>query len=262
MWRACGFKLNVQRTRADVHVHLQTSIVPSLRTMSSNALEIRAKLAAFSTCELSDALIKLGTPHGGHIPDIRMFSPSDPNTRLCGPAYTVQMVLGSDKTAPKLSAHFVDIAPEGSVVVVNAPHRLKNAVWGGLMTAGAQARGALGVIISGRCRDLAEHRAASFPVFARGHSTLGQSPFTRPSEVNVPVVIRPFDVSEEDFAPVEVTPGDWMVADEDGVVCVPTRLAEEAIALAAKGREVDERCMEDIKAGNGVQVTFKKHRGK
>ncbi|KAI0665948.1 RraA-like protein [Trametes maxima] len=230
--------------------------------MSSNAPDIRAKLAGFSTCELSDALIKLGTPHGGHVPDIHMLSPSDPTTRLCGPAYTVQMVLGSDKAAPKLSAHFVDTAPEGSVVVINAPHHVKNAVWGGLMTAGAQARGALGVIISGRCRDLAEHRATSFPVFARGHSTLGQSPFTRPSEVNVPVVIRPSDVSEEDFAPVEVTPGDWMVADEDGVVCVPAKFAEETIALAAKGREVDERCMEDIKAGNGVQVTFKKHRGK
>jgi regulator of RNase E activity RraA len=40
------------------------------------------------------------------------------------------------------------------------------------MTAGAQARGALGVIISGRCRDLGEHREAGFDVFARGSSTL------------------------------------------------------------------------------------------
>lgn len=129
------------------------------------------------------------------------------------------------------------------------------------MTAGAQSRGARGVIISGRCRDLAEHRAASFPVFARGHSTLGQSPFTRPSEVNVPLSIAA-DVPEEDFPAVQVTPGDWMVADEDGVVCVPAHQVEDVISLATKGREVDERCMEDIKAGKGVQATFKKHRGK
>ncbi|KAI0358682.1 RraA-like protein [Trametes cingulata] len=230
--------------------------------MSSDATAIQDRLAGFSTCEISDALIKLGSPHGGHIPDIHMLSPSDPTTRVCGPAYTVQMVLGSDTTAPKLSAHFVDTAPVGSVVVINAPSHVKNAVWGGLMTAGAQARGAHGVIISGRCRDLAEHRAASFPVFARGHSTLGQSPFTRPSEVNVPLVIRSPDVSEEDFPAVQVSPGDWMVADEDGVVCVPAELAEKVIALATRGREVDERCMQDIKAGKGVQETFKKHRGK
>lgn len=49
------------------------------------------------------------------------------------------------------------------------PPEAKNAVWGGLMTAGAKARGAIGVVISGRCRDLAEHRNAGFPVFARGH---------------------------------------------------------------------------------------------
>ena len=130
------------------------------------------------------------------------------------------------------------------------------------MTAGAKSRGALGVVISGRCRDLAEHRDASFPVFARGHSTLGQSPFTRPSEVNIPVVIRASDVSEEEFPAVRVEPGDWVIADEDGVVCVPAGKAEEVVGLAAKGREVDARCMEDIKAGKGIQETFKKHRGK
>ena len=52
------------------------------------------------------------------------------------------------------------------------PAEAKNAVWGGLMTAGAIVRGAQGVVISGRCRDLAEHNSAQFPVFARGNSTL------------------------------------------------------------------------------------------
>ena len=130
------------------------------------------------------------------------------------------------------------------------------------MTAGAQSRGALGVVISGRCRDLAEHRDASFPVFARGHSTLGQSPFTRPSEVNVPLVIRSPDVSVEDFPSVRVEPGDLVIADEDGVGCVPAEKAEEVLGLAQKGREIDARCMEDIKSGKGVQESFKKHRGK
>jgi regulator of RNase E activity RraA len=134
----------------------------------------------------------------------------------------------------------------------------KNAVWGGLMTAGAIARGALGVIISGRCRDLAEHRESHFSVFARGHSTLGQSPFTHPSAINIPIEIP----SDGGFPAVVVNPGDYMVADEDGVVCVPWDMMSSVIELAAKGREVDARCMEDIKAGKSIQETFKKHRGK
>lgn len=84
---------------------------------------IKARLASFSTCEISDALIKLSVPHGGHIPDIHMVSPaaSNSNVRICSPAYTVQMVHASDTMAPKPEAHFVDTAPEGSVVVIDAP---------------------------------------------------------------------------------------------------------------------------------------------
>jgi len=131
------------------------------------------------------------------------------------------------------------------------------------MTAGAQARSAIGVIISGRCRDLAEHRNAYFPVFARGHSTLGQSPFTRPSAVNVPLLIKPRDDlgREDGFSAVQIEPGDWMVADEDGVVCIPRGLGLKVVELATKGREVDSKCMVDISAGKGVQASFKKYRG-
>jgi hypothetical protein len=89
----------------------------------------------FSTCEVSDALIKLGVPHGGHIPDIHCISPLSeretggraqgvpvPVRRLCGPAYTVRMVFASDRDAPKLQqSHFVDLAPKGSIAFVSAP---------------------------------------------------------------------------------------------------------------------------------------------
>jgi len=79
-------------------------------------------MSALSTCEISDALIKLGSPHGGHIPDIHILSPNS-NVRISGPAYTVQMALASAQTAPNLSAHFVDTATPKSIVVIDAPPR-------------------------------------------------------------------------------------------------------------------------------------------
>ncbi|KAG7098835.1 hypothetical protein E1B28_000739 [Marasmius oreades] len=221
-------------------------------------------LAAFSTCTLSDALLKLGVASAGHFPDIVRFS----GPKICGPAYTVKMVYATDKEAPKLDQHFVDTAPSNSVIVIDAPTHAKNAVWGGLMTAGAIARNALGVVISGRCRDLAEHRSLNFPVFARGHSTVGQSPFTRPSAVNVPLEISPFDpydaysVASPQFPSVFVNPGDWIVGDEDGVVCVPKELETRVMELAAELVKIDDRCMGDIKAGKGIQASFQLHRGK
>jgi len=135
----------------------------------------------------------------------------------------------------------------------------KNAVWGGLMSAGAQARGAVGVIISGRCRDVNEHRSLAFPVFARGRSTLGQAPFTRPSSINVPLIIFPEGAAK--FPAVTIHPGDWMIADGDGVVCVPNSLQAQVIELAKKAKDIDSCCMNDIKAGKGVKATFRAHRG-
>ena len=128
------------------------------------------------------------------------------------------------------------------------------------MTAGALSRGVIGVVISGLCRDLSEHSLLHFPVFSRGHSTLGQSPFTRTSEVNIPLHIAPIypDLAER----VTVLPEDWIVADEDGVVCVPRVLELDAIQLAEAGKRVDDFCLKDIRSGRPIQDTFQTYRGK
>jgi regulator of RNase E activity RraA len=136
------------------------------------------------------------------------------------------------------------------------------------MSAGALSRGATGAVISGNARDIAEHRSLNFPVFARGHSTLGQSPFTRVSEVNVPVTIEPrYPLSSDSlvqgsFPALTIRPGEWMLADEDGVVCVPKELEDQVVEVASRGRVIDELCMQDIQGGRGVAETFKDRRGR
>ncbi|KIM23812.1 hypothetical protein M408DRAFT_332168 [Serendipita vermifera MAFF 305830] len=222
----------------------------------------------YSTCEISDALIKLGSKHGGHLPDIYCISPgaagtnrtpssdAGPGIRIEGPAYTVKMVLFDDETAPKPTTHFVDGAKDGHIIVIDAPP-VKSAVWGGLMSYGARARGAKGVVISGRCRDVVEHEEAGFPVFARGQSTLGQKPFTRPSALDIPLKIV---CSDDEWPAVLVRPGDWIVADVDGVVVVPVEMMEQVRNACKRSREVDELCKTAIQAGNGVAATFAKYR--
>jgi regulator of RNase E activity RraA len=212
--------------------------------------EFKQMIDDISACEASDALAKLGVPNAGLIHDILPFSPDSPK-RIAGPVYTVKFVLAGDKSAPKLDHHFVDAAPSGHIILIDAPST-SNAVWGGLMTAGAIARGVLGVVISGRCRDLAEHRDQHFAVYARARSTAGQSPQTRPSQTNIPLL----------FGSVTVNPGDYIIADEDGVVCVPADLLQKVSQMAAKSRKEDEMCLNDIKAGKGIQNSFRKYRGK
>lgn len=132
------------------------------------------------------------------------------------------------------------------------------------MTAGAQSRGVLGVVLDGRCRDLAEHRDLGFPVFARGHSTLGQGTFSRPSALDVPLTIVPRREAGPEgviFPSVQVIPGDIILADVDGVVCVPIDLVDKVVEKCTASREIDTKCMADIQAGKGIKETFKKWRG-
>ena len=117
-------------------------------------------LSKYTACDISDALLKLSHPHGGFLPDLTLFSPSShTSSRILGPAYTVKLVPSSDATSPKLGEHFTDTIPEGSVVFVSAPAGGINAVWGGLLNTRAKLKGAKGVVVDGRVRDLDELRS-------------------------------------------------------------------------------------------------------
>lgn len=65
-------------------------------------------------CDISDALLKLGHPSGGFLPDITMWSPrrQEGDTKVIGPAYTVKFVRNIHVNAPKLEPPYVSGYPE------------------------------------------------------------------------------------------------------------------------------------------------------
>ena len=73
------------------------------------------------------------------------------------------------------------------MIFISQPLPHINAVYGGLMTLRAKTLNAAGVVIDGRVRDLNEHCALRFPLFARAVGTTPGEEVCRPSEVNVPV---------------------------------------------------------------------------
>jgi 4-hydroxy-4-methyl-2-oxoglutarate aldolase len=91
-----------------------------------------------------------------------------------------------------------------------------------------QARGIKGLVLDAGCRDVKELHKMGFPVWSRAVSAKGTVKAT-PGAVNVPVVC----------AGVNVEPGDVVVADDDGVVIIPSRLAVET-AVKAQRRKDDE----------------------
>lgn len=187
-----------------------------------------------------------------------MWSPKrqEGSTKVVGPAYAVKYVRKNHGTDPTLKEHYIDSIPAGSVVFISSPSKIVNAVYGGLMSNRAKYSGAVGTIVDGRVRDLQEHRDLEYPVFARDVGTASPQELLRVSEINVPVRLQ----SEDQEA--TIFPGDYLIGDLNGVVCLPKGLAEVAIALMASQVEADEKIAKDIQDGRTFQEASKEHRAK
>ncbi|KAK5684330.1 hypothetical protein LTS10_004197 [Elasticomyces elasticus] len=148
----------------------------------------------------------------------------------------------------------IDGIPSGAVIFISAPARSINACYGGLMSTRAQYSGAVGTIVDGRLRDLQEHRDLDFPVFARDVGTTAPAETMRVAAINEPVRLN----SEDQDAVIR--PGDILVGDINGVVCIPQELAEKVIELIPSQVEADEKVAADIKQGRPVAEAMKEHR--
>lgn len=155
-------------------------------------------------------------------------------TVLAGPALTVKSRPGDNLMLHKA----LDLAEAGDVVVVDAGGDLTNSLMGELMHAYAEKKGVAGIVIYGAIRDSAYMRASRFPVFAAGITHRG--PYKDgPGEINVPIAIKG----------MVIHPGDLILGDDDGVVCVPLDDGERVYAATKTKHDAETKQMENILAG-------------
>jgi len=143
------------------------------------------------------------------------------------------------------------MAVAGDIIVVDAGGDLTNALIGELMTTYASSRGLGGFVINGSIRDLDVIAAGTLPVYAAGITHRG--PYKDgPGEINVPVAIDG----------MVIHPGDLVVGDADGLLCIPFDDAEEVLAATHKKMEIEKKMLADIAAGtldtSWIDVTLKR----
>jgi regulator of RNase E activity RraA len=166
---------------------------------------------------------------------------------MCGPAFTVKTRPGDNLMLHKA----LDMADPGDIIVADAGGDLTNALIGELMTAHAQFRQLGGIVLNGAIRDSAAIRASTFPVFAAGITHRG--PYRDgPGEINVPVAMDG----------MVIHPGDLILGDGDGFVCVGRLEAEEVLMKAKAKHDAESQQMAATRTGKSdrswVDVTLKK----
>ena len=153
---------------------------------------------------------------------------------LAGPALTVKSRPGDNLMLHKA----LDMAEPGDVIVVDAGGDLTNSLFGELMLAHAMKRGVAGLVINGAVRDAEALYERNLPVFAAGVTHRG--PYKDgPGEINVPVALDG----------MVVEPGDLVLGDDDGLLCVPFDAVETVHAAAAGKAAAEARQMANIEAG-------------
>ena len=189
--------------------------------------EVVQRFARLPVANVSDSMSRL-TAGGARL------RPRHGGGGMAGPALTVKAAPGDNLMLHKAIA----LSEPGDVIVVDAGGDLTNALMGEMMLMQITKRGIAGVVINGAIRDAGYIREQNLPVFSAGITHRG--PYKNgPGEINVPVAIDG----------MVIAPGDLVLGDDDGVLCVPFDQVEAVFKAATAKYDAEQRQIANIQAG-------------
>jgi len=176
--------------------------------------QLRDIFTRCSAANISDAMHRRGLVPG--------IFPVKPGLKAVGPALTVWTYPG-DWAKP---VEAIDRAEQGAVLFIDVRGEAP-AVWGEEATKSCISRELAGVVINGAMRDTREIAALDYPAFCATRTPSAGEP------KGMGMIGVPLKIGE-----TTIRSGDWIIADDDGVIVVP---GEHAVAIANRAQSVYER---------------------
>lgn len=205
----------------------------------------RPRLEKLSTCNLSDALDKLGLR--GAVPGIL---PLFKTRKIVGRAVTLKTVVAGPIPAKHhIGSRVITAADPGDIIVVDNAGRMSSC-FGGVLGEASKAKGLSGIVIDGAARDVEDNEAIDFPVYARGPVMMTARGRIMEEDFNCLV----------SFGGYQVRPGDIVMADPNGVVIVHQEHIDEVLKEAESLLEKEEAMIAEIRKGVSMADVDKKFR--
>jgi 4-hydroxy-4-methyl-2-oxoglutarate aldolase len=197
---------------------------------------------------LADILDELGVTNSALDHRIR---PLVPGTVVMGTAFTILAtdVYEQPREPYQLELEAVDSIAPGNVVVAVTNGSTASGFWGELLTTAAMGHGCRGVILDGLTRDAAKIIAMDFPLFVRGFCPYDSKGRTDVIAYQVPV--RSGDAW--------INPGDIVLADYDGAVAIPQKMAAAVIEKAREKIKGENKVKEELLSGMSAREVFAKY---
>src|SRR3954447_23782347 len=174
--------------------------------------------------------------------------------RMAGPAFTLRYIparedvdtldVYQDYDHPQRKA--IESVGPGQVLVMDCRGQGRAASAGGILATRLMIRGAAGLVTDGTLRDTPDIAQLDLAVYAQGASPLTNLAQHHAVDLQVPI----------GCAEVAVYPGDVMVGDEEGVVCVPAHRGGEVAEAAVEQDDLERFIQAEIASGKPLRGTY------
>ncbi|MGB3351884.1 MAG: ribonuclease activity regulator RraA [Mycobacterium sp.] len=213
--------------------------------------ETRQALERVSTATITTQLLERGL-RNAFLEGLTVSNPA--RQRMIGEAFTMRAIparedidipaIFKDREHPQRKG--VESVGNGQVLVIDSRGKKRAASLGHILAVRLRARGASGIVTDGSFRDMSGFEDLDLPTFSAG-----ASPTTNLAEHHVVDTQIPIACAE-----VAIYPGDIMVGDRDGVVCIPRHLADSVARDALEQEMLEEFILTRIEGGRPLFGTY------